>query len=271
MKSIFKNLDTIQLVGFALSVIVSITLILAGNDSIPSATLGFVLAILTQLLDIQKRQNDSEEKILRANTLSVELYKDEWLLRQIQQTVDSYIDVKQLGFSLFETRANDAVTECHNVLYQLADGYLVVPSRSPYSPRSKGIEGANKSIKAVAIADFSYWKTNYAHSYIGANKDALARGVKIVRVFIANKETIEGISDILKNQKELGIEVYTAVIDEVPPQLIEDSLIIDDKVFSRGELTSEGKIRELRLTIDLIEVQQAVTRFDALLRHSDQI
>jgi hypothetical protein len=271
MKPRAQLIDVFQIVGFVVSIVISIGLIVIGQDTIPSVTLGLVLAILTQLFDMQMRQSSSEERILKAGLLNQSLYKDEWLLRQIQQIVDSYIIVKKTGFELFEIRAKDVVTECHNVLHGLADGYMIAAPRSPYSFGTKGISGAKKSVKAASIADFSYWKTNYAQSYLKANKDTLERGVKIIRVFIADRKTLESISDVLQTQKEMGIEVHTAVIDDIPNQLIEDTLIVDDKIFSRGELTSDGKLREIRLTIDAVEVQQAVTRFDALLRHSEKM
>jgi hypothetical protein len=62
---LLKNLDTIQIIGFALSAIVSIVLLIARQDTVASITLGFVLAILIQLFDLQKRHADSQEQVLQ--------------------------------------------------------------------------------------------------------------------------------------------------------------------------------------------------------------
>lgn len=70
MKTQFKNLDTLQIIGFIISAGVSTILLIAGQDTVASLTLGFVLAALTQLFDLQKRHSDSEERILKASTLS---------------------------------------------------------------------------------------------------------------------------------------------------------------------------------------------------------
>jgi hypothetical protein len=98
MKPRAQLIDVFQIVGFVVSIVISIGLIVIGQDTIPSVTLGLVLAILTQLFDMQMRQSSSEERILKAGLLNQSLYKDEWLLRQIQQIVDSYIIVKKTSW-----------------------------------------------------------------------------------------------------------------------------------------------------------------------------
>lgn len=61
----FKNIDTLQVIGLFLSVAIAIlTWVMTGaKDPIPSITLGFVLAILTQGLDLQKRLNEDELQV----------------------------------------------------------------------------------------------------------------------------------------------------------------------------------------------------------------
>lgn len=70
MKAQFRNLDTLQVVGFVISVSVSAALLIAGQDTVASITLGFVLATLTRLFDLQKRHSDSEERVFQASALS---------------------------------------------------------------------------------------------------------------------------------------------------------------------------------------------------------
>jgi hypothetical protein len=271
MKDKTQIVDTFQVIGFVISIAISLSLIVIGQDTIPSVTLGLVVATFTQIFDLQLRYNTSEERLLKAGLLNELLYKDEWLLRQVQQIVTSYLRTKEEGFELFKIRANDAIIECHSVLHGMANGYLVALPRSPYSYGAKGLNSAKKSAKAVAIADFSYWRSTYAQPYLQANKNAIERGVKITRVFIADKKTLEDISDIAQVQKDMGIEVYAATLGEIPSRFVEDTLIIDERVFARGELTSDGKIREQRLTIDPVEVQQAVIRFGELVRQAEKL
>jgi hypothetical protein len=268
MKSQFRNLDTIQLVGFIISGAVSIGLLIAGQDKIASITLGFVLAALTQLFDIQKRLGDSEERLIQANALSQALYRDEWLLKHIRQIVNDYQSVKGKWFELFKRRAEDAVVECRNVLHSMAEGYLIADLRSPYGFGTESLAIAEKSLKAVAAADVAYWRSTHAVKYLQANAAAVKRGVKFTRVFIQTPETLRGIIDVLQQQKGLGIDIYIAFPDSLPRELNEDYIIVDDRVFTRLELTGGGQAREERISIDTVEVERMAKNFGSLLRYS---
>jgi hypothetical protein len=271
MKSQLKNLDAIQIVGFVISAAVSIGLLVAGQDKVASVTLGFVLAILTQLFDIQKRLNDSEERLLQANALSKALYRDEWLLKHINQIVRDYQSVKGKWFELFKRRAEDTVIESRNVLHSMAEGYLIVDLRSSFRLGPESLAIAKKSLKAVAAAELDYWRSSHAQKYLQANAEAVRRGVKFTRVFVHTPDTLRGFVDILEQQQSLGIDVYVAFPDNVPVELCEDYLIVDDKIFAKLELTNDGRAREQRISIDTVEIERMTKRFDTLLRYSRKI
>ena len=80
MKSSIKNLDQFQVVGFIISGVVSIVLLIATHETVQSLILGFVLAALIQGFDIQMRVKDSEERLLEVNVLSHEILQDESIL-----------------------------------------------------------------------------------------------------------------------------------------------------------------------------------------------
>ncbi|MCP4612689.1 MAG: hypothetical protein GY845_28670 [Planctomycetes bacterium] len=225
MKSQLKNLDAIQIVGFVISATVSIGLLIAGQDKVASVTLGFVLAILTQLFDIQKRLSDSEERLLQANALSQALYRDEWLFEHIRQIVEDYQSVRSKWFELFKRRAEDAVIECRNVLHSMAEDYLIASPESPFTFGAESLAMAKKSLKAVAAADITYWRSAHAQKYLQANAEAVKRGVRFTRVFVQTPDTLRGIVDILEQQQSLGIDVYVAFPDSISRELNEDYII----------------------------------------------
>ena len=105
MKHQPKILDTFQIVGFLISSAISIGFILAGQDTVPSVTLGLILGVLTQLFDLQIRHSDSEQRLLQSNILSHTLYQDEWLLKHIQQIIENYQSVRSGRFKPFKLRA----------------------------------------------------------------------------------------------------------------------------------------------------------------------
>lgn len=75
MKLKYTALDTFQIVGFVVSVAISVGLVVSGQDTVASVTLGLVLGTLTQLFDLQIRHSASEERLLQANALSRALYR----------------------------------------------------------------------------------------------------------------------------------------------------------------------------------------------------
>lgn len=270
MKSPLKNLDAIQAVGFVISAIVSIGLLAAGQNQVASITLGFVLAMLTQLFDIQKRLSDSEERLLQANVLSRALYRDEWLLKHIRQIVDDYQSVKGKWFDLFKRRADDVIVECRNVLHSMAEDYLIADLRSPFTFGAESLASAKKSLKAVA-ADVAYWRSPHAQKYLQANAEAAKRGIKVIRIFVQPLDVLRGIIDTLEQQQSWACDVYVAFPDGLPRELNEDYIIMDDKVFTKLALTGDGRAREERISIDSVEVERMSKRFDALLRYSRKL
>jgi len=72
MKNFFKYLDPLQLIGFGLSVIVSLALITAGQDTVISLLIGLALGIVTQLFDLQVRFNVSLERLEILSTGGIE-------------------------------------------------------------------------------------------------------------------------------------------------------------------------------------------------------
>jgi hypothetical protein len=265
----FKNLDTLQVVGLFLSVAVAIlTWVLSpSKDPIPSITLGFVLAILTQGLDLQKRLNDAEERLLQANALSQKLQHDEWLQEQIQHITNDHLAVKGVWFDVFKLRADEAINECRKTLHGMAEGHLTIQSGGPYSAGSYTVPKTKKSAKAVAAIDDAYWRTSEAESYVSENTEAVRRGVKFVRVFTYPTATLREMVDILEKHQSLGIEVYVAPAERLPKDLNEDYLILDDRLVFRTEPTGQTQ----RVTIDKAEVEQDVKRFDTLLRHAKKL
>jgi hypothetical protein len=266
MKSILQNMDTIQLSGFLISAFVALALIFTGNDSISSAILGFVLAILTQLFDIQKRQNDIEQRILRANALSQNLYKDDWLLQRIEHIISDYDIVRGKWYEGFRIRAKNAITDCYEVIHGLAEGYMIVGPKSPFSFGILGIKDAEKTLKAVTLSDSSFWDGIYGENFLKANADAMKRGVKIVRIFMNTPESLRAIEASIRKQHEMGIDVYVLATEDIPKQLHDDVVIMDDRYLNKTEFTGSGKVKEWRITIDPIEVEQACRKFDAVLR-----
>lgn len=263
MKSLLKNLDTIQIIGFVISAAVSVVLFLTQEEKLSSIILGFILAILTQLFDMQKRNTDSEERLLKANALSQALYGDDWLLGDVQHIVQDYLSVKEVWFEPIKRRAESAICECRKTLHGLADGYMTVQFGGLDSLGPDDFAKAKKSIKAVAALDETYWRSPEANSYIQSNINAIQRKVRVVRVFTYPTTKLKGMIDILEKQQQAGIDVYIAPAEQLPKELNVDYLIVDDQILSRRE-----QMQQERISIEKGEVDQMVKHFDTLLRYA---
>lgn len=270
--SLFKNIDTFQIIGFLISAFVSASLLIAKQDTLTSITLGFVLAAFTQLFDLQKRIADSEEHLTRMNTLNPILYQDDWFSSEVMQIAEDYHVVKKGWFDLFVRRGDDAIVECKNILHAMAEGNLDTSPRGAYSFGNEVINKIKSSYKHVSsLEDLAYWNSTYAETALETNIAAVRRGVKIKRIFVQRPETLEKMSGILQKQKDAGIEIYLANSAEVPKDLIDDYVIADDQACAVMEISPDGHIKQQRITISPPQVEQYVKRFDILLHHARKI
>jgi hypothetical protein len=145
MESRSRVIDTFQIVGFAVSTGTAIALMVANVEPVQSTAIGLLLAILTQLFDLQLRQSSSEERVLQANALSQALYRDPELLAKFRQMVEDYYSIQNGWFDLFKLRAADVLGECHSILRSMAGGTMQPPPRSQF---------------LLSYTSFQYAKTN---------------------------------------------------------------------------------------------------------------
>lgn len=265
-KNSLINLDRIQLVGFLISAFIGFFLLFTGQDTLTSIILGSVIAIFVQLLDVQKRMNDSEDRLTRATALSRQLYEDEWLYNQIEEIVSDYQEVETSWYEVFKLRAKDTITECHNEIHALAEGHMTYGGRSPYSFGVSGIQFAKKSLKAVSLSGHEFWDSVWAETFLQANQAAIKRGVKIVRVFMCSEEEIENLSSAIRKQQEIGIDVFIAPIEQAHRQLQEDFIIMDDRLVNFTEFNRTGKVKRWRQSTESVALNQASSKFDAIMR-----
>lgn len=264
-----KVIDTFQIVGFIVSVTISIVLVLAKQDTVASVTLGLVLATLTQLFDLQLRNNATEEKLLQANNLQRSLYEDVWLLRQIEKIVADYHSVKGRGFPLFSARAEDAISDCRNVLHSMAEGYMVTEAPSAFTIGNM-FKDSQKSIKHVITRiNPSYMRSSYYEKALQVSESAIKRGVEFTRIYLLpSNEFLYDIQDILVRQQKSGIRVLVVFPDPSLKDLYEDYIVVDDCFAAQLAYDINGDLKEQQIFIDPVIAERFVKKFDILLRYT---
>jgi hypothetical protein len=222
---------------------------------------------------MQKRQSDSEERLLRATALSQTLCRDDWLLDHVQKIVSEYQAVKRGSFWWFKLRADETVVQCRNVLHSLGEGYMMADPRSALNFGMEVSQRAEKAMKATDLGRtaFAWWRGTGGQAFVQANGEAVQRKVRVTRVFIQPIGALRGGIDVLEKQASLGIEVYVAQPEELSRELCEDYMIVDDQVVSRTTFSDSGEPHEERISTDQVEVQRMAKNFDLLLRQAKKL
>jgi hypothetical protein len=268
MQSKNRLFDTFQIVGFAVSTIVAIVLVVVQVDPLQSTLIGLLLAVFTQLFDLQLRHASSEERLLQANNLNKSLLHDPELQGRIHNIVEDYYTIQDGWLELFKARAQHMVGECHRTLRSMAMGTMEPPAGNQFTLSANGLEMAQKSLKQVtdyasikgAVQGIRGW-------YTKAWEDAARRGVKMSMVLIISRQDLQ---DMLKQIKTIIMPVGTcvAISEELPTELDENYLIIDDRVVSFSERRADGTLGERIISIVPVEVERMVKRYELSLKYA---
>jgi hypothetical protein len=231
-----------------------------------SALVGLVLAVLTQLFDLQLRHNASEELLLKATTLSQSLYHDDRLLGDVRQIVEDYDSVHKGWFAGFQLRAEEALQECHNTLHALAGGHMDVATHMSFSLSLTGLGYASKSWKELleweALCSTSeglqQWLTQAHHK-------ARQRGIQIQHVVSVSRAMAPSLVAAMNRLAEHAATYFVIVRDDLSVDLDENYIIMDDRAAAHLERTAGGGLRETQVTINPIEVERLVKHFSMVL------
>jgi hypothetical protein len=269
MESRSRVIDTFQIVGFAVSTAVAIVLLVADVDPVQSTAIGLMLAILTELFDLQLRQSAAEERVLQANALSQALYRDPELLSKFRQMVEDYYSIQSGWFDLFKLRAADVLGECHSILRSMAMGMMQPPLRSQFMLSYTGFKYAKSNAKQVSDwAALRGTVDGVRDWYMNSMAEAVARGVQMMNVVILSRKDLEDALAQMEHTDSAPGGTYVALADELPADLDENYMILDDRVVSLRERNADGSFGKETISIIPVEVERMVKRFDQVMRYA---
>jgi hypothetical protein len=220
---------------------------------------------------LQVRQSDSEKRLLSSKAFDEALYRDEWLLESLSQVISDYQRVGMHTFDPFNFKAQslECIQKCRERLNNMSKGYDFPVERIPFEQSIIALNKAQKSIKAADCGDIDFWDNTNANKYIKLNEEACRRGIKVTRVFIHPVTHLAKRMDLLKRQKDVGIEIY--IVDptkELPQALKDDYILVDDSFAVRSDFGTDGKVIGNKVSIEQREMRQLVKNFDRLLNYA---
>lgn len=286
MKEFRENVSLLQIIGASVSLVVTIVLLFTGNDTLMSLSVGLLVAILTQLLEIQTdnqsaekrlltRLELSEDRLLTGVGLSNRFFDDPWLAEQLEIIATDYSYIRDnTDLNYFVVCGKDTINECRKFVHELTEGYASIPHRSKLGLELDELifSKAKHSIWSVAVIDMDYWRSPYGRNFLLTNVSAKRNGAEIVRIFMCSRENIGQIVDILASQREFGFKIYFVPFEEVKNDLQFDYHIVDSRIFTTLETTSgTEQITSIQVSVDTIEVERWVKKFNITLRHAQPV
>ena len=82
---------------------------------------------------------------------------------------------------------------------------------------------------------------------------------------------MDDLVDVCKAQAAIGVDIYIANSQEIPSELNEDFLLIDDNIFTKVKKTGDGRSRAERTSTNHIEISEKNRNFDMLLQYSEKL
>lgn len=260
--------DTTITIGVFISVFVAIVVWALNKDEIQSLIIGLIVTIITLLIDIITKLKVNEKRIIEATSLGNLLSRDHELFLTVNQLVDDYLTIKSRGHELFQHRAQDALQECLNIIQGLVTGYMISDPVGKFSLGRRGKELAERTIKAVSSEPLELWRSRHWQTGLQAEADAIKRGVQVTRIFIQEQTNLSEFADVVQAHYDAGSKVYTVSPEELPAQLVHSYFIVDETILAEFFLTPDGSLRNEKISINGVEVERAIDKFNSVLRYA---
>jgi|SRR5215475_33497 len=260
-------MSPLLLAGVTLSALLSVMLVVVGVDTPSSAIIGLVGTTISLLLELMLRATKMEQKLIETAGFSREMIRNPELFEALSSIAGDYRKtVDASAYKLFAERAKDVLSTCQDDLHNLVEGHMVLPPLSQFSFGLKGLTEIRHSIKATSYVDAeAFWNGVAGAKYFQANVNLVDRGVRITRIFIGDRATVQRLESIILRHRRAGMQVLVVLAEEIPRELCEDYLIGDDRVLVQLLLTREGVARAEKISIDPNEVRRSISSFDRLI------
>ena len=245
----------------------------AGNLGVVIGLQGLGITLLIQILGTQAGARDL------ATTQSRVYGRAEgipWFPQWLDQASRALEDVtKKYPASPADDEAHRLLDEALATLNGLALGQIVVPYEDVHLILNRTAK-TTSSLKATALqsvdernAGESWWKTGRAQTYWQAQKEAMARQVRIERVFVY-KDWSAPLNDIANEQKAGGVVVYRVRVDALPSGIAKDLIVWDENCAFETRFEGDGTTQKNCFTVDPVQVRQLEEVYGKIRDHAER-
>lgn len=142
----------------------------------------------------------------------------EKILKKYDYAHEITFAISRMTDSECQSKAHEIMAGTRNILALLQQGYVPFDETEFYMKGTNYMDESRRRVKAVNPVTEGWDSRGTLLSYYQANLRALARGVKITRVFVLNREGLEDttVQKVLLSQIRDGVDVRIAYRNELP-------------------------------------------------------
>ena len=230
------------------------------------AVLGLVLGAqleLTRRLERRQARHDRAGRLLAL----VEELPDEMAVK-VRENVRLLANAAKATREdrLYHRALHDRLAEQRDWLEALSKGIIEVESDET-GLLTEWTAASRTSIRATGVAetDIRWWRSRPGRQFWEVNLAAMARKVRVQRVFIYDRMTPE-LAELAREQKAAGVDVYVVKMDQLRIDLRVDVTIVDDVRVHEVIFSSGGNAMAYRYSQEPSRAAQMVAKFERIVQ-----
>lgn len=262
------GMDPVLVLGTIISVGLSVLFFIREDTSQALGTIaGLTGGVITLQIQILLRDRRRVEHETRIGTMLSTIEQIPWLPDLLSPMLRAAKHVEREYQDTPASQACQAAFEdCLRTLADLERGHF----RTPYGDNDlflRLIAKSRHTITATSVpgVDLSWWKAPVGRQYWQAQVDALARGVRIRRVFIYQEWGAE-IDAIAREQVEAGADVRRVHLDRLTPDLRVITAVWDGKCAHELPYTAGGAATHDVFTVSPTDLERVTRQFEFIWR-----
>lgn len=239
--------EVVLIVGFILSVVIGIAMAVYQKTIEVGILVAVLLAILTVQISIFLEQKTTQREL----AFDQSVYRNPPVFDAVSALANSIYFIRQKGWTLLARHMESYVSKMRHISEQASTGRLEELSEEIRQIWLKDIltaAGNGQVFSATSYVNIcTWWRTEAGQRYYDANVDAIARGVKVRRVFITSERAKDAIKQEVLRQSQNGVQVRVAFEGSLPAEHQANYSVLERSIATWSSLTptagsSEGHV-----------------------------